>query len=425
MPTDENDEDDRNQSPLRRRGGRGGARAAAPLIIKKDQIKLAEPERTQKRKGKVVVANRNQPIPEENDGPTFTESDDDSLDSEEEEGLNPNARRLCEVYRRSRAWQTNQSHNIFKVLITQMEPVSVIYTPVTTEQSITGKQRSLRWVALEFKLNAILEALTQQDSLSKIQPIVMQFLAFISSPQSRIPMDFLLPIENKLILFNEHRQRRYADKRDSQLLVGAFMFVKVLVGRVLFKPYKIADYFDKDLHDLERPALFKENCVALGYTMIALFTDFIFENYKVEFKQMNKSELKDVQEQIRVKNKIFQDLMPIKDDYVEYKDFMGAIGQNGWQQLAKKINTFTYKAVDFIDGQREFIEDSRLAGMQRIVRQEFNELVREKQKIVSEFTKNLQKERKIRDKQRAQAEDSDEEEYRQRAERIKHIRHRK
>ena len=115
-----------------------------------------------------MVANRNQPIPEENDGPTFTESDDDSLDSEEEEGLNPNARRLCEVYRRSRAWQTNQSHNIFKVLITQMEPVSVIYTPVTTEQSITGKQRSLRWVALEFKLNAILEALTQQDSLSKI-----------------------------------------------------------------------------------------------------------------------------------------------------------------------------------------------------------------------------------------------------------------
>ena len=104
------------------------------------------------------------------------------------------------------------------------------------------------------------------------------------------------------------------------------MFVKVLVGRVLFKPYKIADYFDTDLHDLERPALFKENCVALGYTMIALFTDFIFENYKIEFKQMNKSELKDVQEQIKVKNKIFMDLMPIKDDYVEYKDFMGAIG---------------------------------------------------------------------------------------------------
>ena len=40
------------------------------------------------------------------------------------------------------------------------------------------------------------------------------------------------------------------------------------------------------MSDLENPIIFKENCLALGYTLIALFTDHLFEVYKPELERM-------------------------------------------------------------------------------------------------------------------------------------------
>lgn len=64
------------------------------------------------------------------------------------------------------------------------------------------------------------------------------------------------------------------------------MLIKVLAGKLFFKPYKLTNFFEKEVADLDKPIIFKENCLALGYTLIALFTDLIFDLYKPELERM-------------------------------------------------------------------------------------------------------------------------------------------
>ena len=89
------------------------------------------------------------------------------------------------------------------------------------------------------------------------------------------------------------------------LLVGAFIIIKVLVGRLLFKPYKLAGHFETDYHDLENPSIFKDNCVALGYTFVALFTDYIFDLFRSEIAKRANDPLKNEEAQFKAKQKIF------------------------------------------------------------------------------------------------------------------------
>ena len=59
-----------------------------------------------------------------------------------------------------------------------------------------------------------------------------------------------------------------------------------MAGKLFMKPYKLARYFDTDIHDLEQPVIFKENCLSMGYLLIALFTDLIFDMYKPELERL-------------------------------------------------------------------------------------------------------------------------------------------
>ena len=74
--------------------------------------------------------------------------------------------------------------------------------------------------------------------------IMSQFVTYLSNEQSPIPIDFLLPFERKMIKFNNARQRK-PNERDTNLLVGAFVICKVLVQRLLFKPYKIRKFYEE------------------------------------------------------------------------------------------------------------------------------------------------------------------------------------
>jgi hypothetical protein len=67
--------------------------------------------------------------------------------------------------------------------------------------------------------------------------------------------------------------------------------------------------------------IFKDNCLALGYTLIALFTDLIFDSYKVEMERLEGKILTKAKDIAKVKGELFQDLMPIGDNYVLYEDF--------------------------------------------------------------------------------------------------------
>ena len=76
------------------------------------------------------------------------------------------------------------------------------------------------------------------------------------------------------------------DERDKSLLVGAFLYIKVMAGKLFFKPYKLARFFEAEIGNLENPILFKENCLAIAYTFIAMFTDYIFDLYKAEMERI-------------------------------------------------------------------------------------------------------------------------------------------
>lgn len=79
--------------------------------------------------------------------------------------------------------------------------------------------------------------------------------------------------------------------------------------------------------------MFKENCLGLGYTLVALFTDYVFELYKPELERIEGITLNRTADILRVKENMFQDLMPISDDYVKYNDFAKVCKRSEWQHL--------------------------------------------------------------------------------------------
>lgn len=115
---------------------------------------------------------------------------------------------------------------------------------------------------------------------------MMQFLRYISNDKSNITTNFLLPLEQKLIYFNEAGQRQLKDERDKCLLIGNFLFIKVIAGKLFFKPYKVTRFFDQEVSDMENPLMFKENCLSIAYTFVAMMTDYIFDMYKVEMERI-------------------------------------------------------------------------------------------------------------------------------------------
>lgn len=102
----------------------------------------------------------------------------------------------------------------------------------------------MRFAGAETKLDSILKKLTQGFNLeAATQPLMMQFLRHITYDKSSIPSTFLLPLEQKLILFDKNRQRQLRDERDKSFLLGAFMLIKVMAGKLFFKPYKLTAFY--------------------------------------------------------------------------------------------------------------------------------------------------------------------------------------
>ena len=65
----------------------------------------------------------------------------------------------------------------------------------------------------------------------------------------------------------------------------------MIAGKLLFKPYKLTAFFETEVSALEAPIIFKENCLALGYSIIALFTDLMYAEYKVELERIEGKKL--------------------------------------------------------------------------------------------------------------------------------------
>ena len=184
----------------------------------------------------------------------------------------------------------------------QRESAAIIFTPVSKEQNVTASDRSTRWVSLEIKLENLIKNLHKGMNLIEgTQPLMMQFLRYITNDKSNIATNFLLPLEQKLIFFNAEGQRQLKDERDKCLLIGVFLYVKVMAGKLFFKPYKVTRFFEQEVGDMDNPLLFKENCLSIAYTFVALMTDYIFDLYKAEMERIEGKSLVKAKDILAVK----------------------------------------------------------------------------------------------------------------------------
>ena len=102
--------------------------------------------------------------------------------------------------------------------------------------------------------------------------------------------------------------------------------------------------------------MFKENCLGLGYTMVALFTDYVFDLYKPELERIEGIALTQAADIARVKESMFQDLMPINDDYVLYKDFAKINKRSEWSRLLQTIRNLIARALEAIKQHRHLTD---------------------------------------------------------------------
>lgn len=94
----------------------------------------------------------------------FTESEDDSVASDDEE-LAENERRLANVFWRSRNWVIIQNQALFKLLLAQKESCAPVFTPISPDEEVSGYDRSVRFASAETKLDRIIKNLAQGMNL--------------------------------------------------------------------------------------------------------------------------------------------------------------------------------------------------------------------------------------------------------------------
>lgn len=82
--------------------------------------------------------------------------------------------------------------------------MSVVFTPLSHDQTISGELTALRWEILGFKLGAMLEKLVRVAAggigeESDVPSTSLQFMQYLVRDGSPLPESFLLPFEQKML----------------------------------------------------------------------------------------------------------------------------------------------------------------------------------------------------------------------------------
>ena len=103
--------------------------------------------------------------------------------------------------------------------------------------------------------------------------------------------------------------------------------------RLLFKPYKVSEFLDSVIGNFPKSKVFKDNCIVLGYTFIALLSDHLLDMYWTRIEDVAGKPLVRESDIEKVKGNIFKQLMPINYDCVKYSDFKAATSIPEWNLL--------------------------------------------------------------------------------------------
>jgi len=182
-------------------------------------------------------------------------------------------------------WELRTNMGLFKIMMENPESIAYFYTPISNDSNLTIQSRKLRWIAHKIRIEAMIGYMTKMCQMDDWPAQTMVFLTFLANEKSPIPNYFLLPFENKMMAFKRTQKvSEFREDKRRALLIGCFLIIKVLVGKILFKPYKVTQYFDTHIDTLKEKFAFKENCISLGYTLIVLMTDLLYEMFLPEMK---------------------------------------------------------------------------------------------------------------------------------------------
>lgn len=184
----------------------------------------------------------------------------------------------------SRKWLLRSNMGLFSIMLDSDESIAFFYTPITPDDiQITVGKRKLAWVAHEIRMKALIKNITKVTTEDDWPAQTVLFMTYLTNDRSTIPNNFLLPFENKMLAFKRSsKAETYSDDKRKALMVSCFLIIKLVVAKILFKPFKITDYFDKDINGVRNKQALKENCISMGYSLIALMTDYLVQLFSEE-----------------------------------------------------------------------------------------------------------------------------------------------
>ena len=97
------------------------------------------------------------PTAERDNAMMFTDSEDDSIESDEDMPVND--KRLVQVFWRTRNWIILQNSALLKLFMKQRESAAIIFTPISPEETVSAQDRGVRWASLETKLEILIKNL--------------------------------------------------------------------------------------------------------------------------------------------------------------------------------------------------------------------------------------------------------------------------
>ena len=126
------------------------------------------------------------------------------------------------------------------------------------------------------------------------------------------------------------------------LVVVSFIVVKILVYKLLFKPYRIAEFLSQSKMSLNNQ--FRDNCIVMGYTLIGLTTELIYDHLRMMLRDIYKTEAV-----LLTKQLVFQDLLLKNDGSCGYHQFDFLLDRADWKQLVGRLRTFITLVIQAVD----------------------------------------------------------------------------
>jgi hypothetical protein len=147
--------------------------------------------------------------------------------------------------------------------------ITVFFTRLSDEQGMDAETRRLRWIRLDYRLRALVVKIAKIFTPENMPEKFLELMKFWVEENGDIIRDFVIPFEARLLpmmkgLGKNTMKVTEVNDREMWVMSTCFLVQKVLVGKLLFKPYKLRRLLKLTKKDTDFNT-FDQNCVQIGY----------------------------------------------------------------------------------------------------------------------------------------------------------------